>query len=117
MTTDRRKIRDLNTADQMWKVYIRSEDDSGKFWKENWGWILDEYRKLKEKLDEKTADSEFLSGVAPPREIPDKKISPVPESFNHWYGWIAKEEDFKLDKYGPDFFKPLPLPDIYKIVK
>nr|CAH7750994.1 unnamed protein product [Callosobruchus chinensis] len=64
MTTDRRKIRDLNTADQTWKVHIRSEDGSGKFWTQNWGWILDKYRKLKEKLDEKTAKSEFLSKVA-----------------------------------------------------
>lgn len=39
----KKKSRDYKTTDEMWKIYIHLEDDSGKIWKENWGWILHEY--------------------------------------------------------------------------
>lgn len=42
-TQTKKKSRDYKTTDDMWKIYIQLEDDSGKIWKENWGWILDEY--------------------------------------------------------------------------
>ncbi|CAH1160053.1 unnamed protein product [Phaedon cochleariae] len=114
--TDKR-IKDIMTADEMWKVFIRSEDDSGKIWKYNWGWILQEYEDLKKKMDEKTATSELLKRVTKKREDDDRKLGTFPQTFNHRYGWIAEKKDFQLEIYGPDFFKPIPLPDIYKVPK
>ncbi|KAJ8911088.1 hypothetical protein NQ315_000548 [Exocentrus adspersus] len=117
MTEKKVKLRDCVKDQQMWKVYIESEDDSCHIWKHNWGWILDEYRCLKKKLDEKTKQSTFLAAVKEEIKENDRKLSKIPETMNHLYGWVAKEDDFKLEKYGCDYFKGLPLPDIYKIMK
>ncbi|XP_018573722.1 uncharacterized protein LOC108912814 [Anoplophora glabripennis] len=117
MTDKKPRLRDPVKEQQMWKVYIQSEDDGAKIWKHNWGWILDEYKCLKKTLDEKTEQSTFLAAVKEEVKEDNRKLSKIPESINHFYGWVAKEEDFKLEKYGPDYFKALQLPDIFKLIK
>lgn len=45
-------------------------------------------------------------------EEPDPRtILPVPETVNHQYGWIPNKEEFRLQIYGPDVYKGLPLLD------
>ncbi|KAJ8942369.1 hypothetical protein NQ318_000349 [Aromia moschata] len=100
-----------------WKAYIRSEDDSGRIWQHMWGWIMDEYRELKKKLDQKTKESVFLSGVMEEVKEDPRKLIKVPESVNHEYGWVAVKPEFQLQIYGSDYFKPKPLPDVYKLIK
>lgn len=72
---------------------------------------------MKEKLDEKTRTSEYLQLVTEEKKPDPRKLSKVPESVNHEYGWIADHEECRLEKYGSDFFKPKQLPIIYKIMK
>lgn len=74
-------------------------------------------RELKKKLDEKTLTSEYLQLVTKEKKPDPRKLSKLPESVNHEYGWIANQEECKLEKYGPDFFKPLPLPSVYVLLK
>ncbi|KAJ8970639.1 hypothetical protein NQ314_001095 [Rhamnusium bicolor] len=107
----KKNVREMAKEDENWKAYIRSEDDSTKIWKNNWGCML------KKKLDKKTEQSVFLSGVKEIEKEDNRKLSRVPESVNHVYGWVAGEEDFRLQKYGPDNFKPLPLPKLYRLSK
>lgn len=48
------------------------------------------------------------------RKQPDtRSIHPVPEEVNHDYGWLASKEEFRLEKYGPDVPKPMPLKEFY----
>lgn len=42
-TQTKKRTNYYKTSDEMWKVCVQSEDESGKIWKENWGWMLDEY--------------------------------------------------------------------------
>lgn len=42
-TQPKKNVRDFKTSDQMWKVYIEAEHGAEKIWRENWGWLLDEY--------------------------------------------------------------------------
>ncbi|XP_018320170.1 uncharacterized protein LOC112904449 [Agrilus planipennis] len=92
-------------ADQLWKAYVVSEDNSKDAWTNKWNWILEEYEKLHQKLDEisKTADY--------PKPPPDvRSLKPFPNSVNHEYGWVCANPEFRLEKYGPDIMKPMPLP-------
>lgn len=76
------------------------------------------FSNLHKKLDEISKDSAFLHGVNKNLKEADKRsIRPIPESTNHEYGWLASLPEFKLEKYGPDFDKPAPLPPHYHIFK
>ena len=112
-----KKVRDLMKADQMWKSFVRAEDDSIKIWTHNWGWIMEEYRCLHKKLKEKTDQSEFLTTVLEEKKDDPRKLTNFPETTNHEYGWLAAQKEFRLEKYGDEFFKAQPLPDIYKVPK
>ncbi|KAJ8956569.1 hypothetical protein NQ314_006695 [Rhamnusium bicolor] len=103
--------------DEIWKLCVRSEDESDSIWKNNWGWILDVYNELTHKSDETTANSTYLASVTEEYQSKEdrRKLSKLPESTNHMYGWIAKDKEFKLNKYGPDKWEGLPLPTIYKV--
>ncbi|KAG5892382.1 hypothetical protein JTB14_035995 [Gonioctena quinquepunctata] len=115
MPKNTKKIKDIMIADEMWKEYIRAGDDSEKIWRQNWGWLLDEYKDLKEKMDEKTENSELLKRVTKEKVKDTRELGNFPLTTNHWYGWVAKKEEFQLERYGPDIFKPLPLPDLYNV--
>lgn len=75
------------------------------------------FRELKKKLDEKTQTSEYLQLVREEKKRDPRTLSKLPSAVNHEYGWIVSHEECRLEKYGPDFFKPLPLPPIYVIPK
>ncbi|XP_023015638.1 uncharacterized protein [Leptinotarsa decemlineata] len=113
-----KKIKDMVQADEMWKVYIRAGDDSEKIWRYNWGWMLDEYKDLKQKMDEKTATSELLKRVTKEKKRDNRVLGNFPLSLNHWYGWLAEKKEYHLESMtSPDFFKPLPLPEIYRVTE
>ncbi|KAJ8970638.1 hypothetical protein NQ314_001094 [Rhamnusium bicolor] len=137
-----KKVREMAKEDENWKAFVRAEDDSGVIWNHNWetkivqtgensmssGFVtkmIYDIIKLsvivkgsrQHENSDKTEQSEFLSGVKETAKEDNRKLSRVPESVNHIYGWVAREEEFRLQKYGPDNFKTLPLPKLYRIPK
>ncbi|XP_050300016.1 uncharacterized protein LOC126738637 [Anthonomus grandis grandis] len=112
-----KKVFDIMKADEMWKSFIKSEDDSSKIWQKNWGWIMDEYRELEKKLKAKSEQSKFLTEILEEKKEDPRKLTDFPETTNHEYGWIGDHEAFRLEIYGSDIFKAKPLPDIYHIPK
>ncbi|VEN39593.1 unnamed protein product [Callosobruchus maculatus] len=105
--------------DLMWKMHVTAEEKAPKVWNDHWGWIVDEYRRLKVQLDEKVGSSKYLRTANKKHiEIKDpRRPPPVPPTYNGWYGWLAKDEQFSLNKYGDDFFHPMPLPPLYRLIK
>ncbi|KAH0999429.1 uncharacterized protein LOC109535300 [Dendroctonus ponderosae] len=112
-----KKVIDIMKADEMWKTSIRSEDASAKNWQTNWGWILDEYRCLEQKLKEKSAESKFLTHIMEEKRQDPQKLVNFPDTTNHEYGWIASQPNFQLERFGADLFEPQPLPDVYRVPK
>ncbi|KAF7281223.1 uncharacterized protein LOC143204948 [Rhynchophorus ferrugineus] len=112
-----KKVRDIMKADEMWKSLIRSEDASEKQWRNNWGWIMDEYDCLHKSLKEKSEESEYLTHVLTEKKESRAQIHNFPNTTNHMYGWIAAHKELQLDKYGSDIFRAKPLPQIYFIPK
>ncbi|KAK9731866.1 Normal lung function maintenance, Low in Lung Cancer 1 protein [Popillia japonica] len=84
---------------QLLKTYTDIEEKNAKNWKSKWGWILGEYKDLKNRLKQRTDVSEVMekAPITDPR-----KILPVPKSVNHEYGWVCSKPEFCLQIYGPD---------------
>jgi len=72
---------------------------------------------LEKTLKEKSKQSKFLNEILEERKEDPRKLSDFPETVNHEYGWIAGNKEFQLQRYGNDIFKPLPLPELYRIPK
>ncbi|KAJ8981316.1 hypothetical protein NQ317_015449 [Molorchus minor] len=45
-----------------------------------------------------------------------RKLSRVPESVNHDYGWLAQKKEFQLQIYGAEYYKAGPLPDYFRAI-
>ncbi|CAG9761920.1 unnamed protein product [Ceutorhynchus assimilis] len=112
-----KKIDDMNKADEMWKCFIRAEDDSHIIWQSNWGWIMEQYRSLESKLKEKSKQSKFLTQILEDKKEDSRKVLKGADTSNHVYGYLTNYEEFQLEIYGPDIFKPKPLPPIYHLPK
>ncbi|XP_050502194.1 uncharacterized protein C20orf85 homolog [Diabrotica virgifera virgifera] len=109
-------VRDFVKDDLLWKAYVNLEDESEQNWRRKWGFQLDEYKLLKEEMEEYTKKSQLLKRVLAKQEEDVRVLGPVPASTNHTYGYVAKNPEFQLEKYGPGVFVPLPLPKRYKLV-
>lgn len=67
-------------------------------------------------MKEATAKSGYIKTLTAAKHVVDtRKLAEVPQSTNHFYGWVPQTDKFKLEKYGPDCFTPLPLPKYSKL--
>lgn len=64
---------------------------------------------MKNKLEEAFPGSVLLSAG----KQDDRTIRPFPSTVNQEYGWICTKNEFRLEKYGPDVIKVMPLQDYY----
>ncbi|KAK5650784.1 hypothetical protein RI129_001813 [Pyrocoelia pectoralis] len=93
--------------DQLWKANVRCEEIASEAWTTKWGWILTEYGKLREKLEEATRNSVTLP-VAAKKLVENRSGKPIPVTETSKIGWLAARSEFKLEKYGPDVYKGMP---------
>lgn len=97
------------------RTFYEKCDNVALKWTKDWQWLVDEYGELHRKMlniSEKL-DKDDPSAKKILRD--NRSTKPIPDSVNHEYGWIAGMEEFKLQKYGPDVYKPPILPE-YKIM-
>ncbi|GLV36202.1 hypothetical protein CBL_08694 [Carabus blaptoides fortunei] len=94
------------------KVYqelIEKSDNAYFEWKKQWGWLVPEYKLMKEELSslsEEKKDSEKTKVILGAK----RSLKPFPETVNKEYGWICNKEEFKLERWGRDDWSTPPLP-------
>ncbi|CAG9861590.1 unnamed protein product [Phyllotreta striolata] len=103
--------------DMAWKNFVESDWKVVKNYDYRWSFIKTEYKALQEKLHELTANSQMLKRIQGEPEIDRRELGRYPLSSNHLYGYVANNPQMRLEKWGPDVYKPIPLPTIYKLIK
>uniref|UniRef100_A0A1B6EDJ5 Uncharacterized protein n=1 Tax=Clastoptera arizonana TaxID=38151 RepID=A0A1B6EDJ5_9HEMI len=93
-------IKDITVAAcQNWKANVKSENDARAAWRQKWEWIQEEYKDLRNDLEELRQKRPKVQDVEKPKE--KRTVRPFPETTSREVGWLSGRPEFLLDIYGP----------------
>ncbi|CAG2056125.1 unnamed protein product [Timema podura] len=93
--------------DLTWRVQVESEETSAETWNHTWGWMLQEYKQMKEKLGQvcskRPTDADITDDKVPVtrEKRDDRSVKPFPETSCGEIGWLSSRREFQLEVHGP----------------